>query len=333
MVPNRKQVEKECGFRTILHAYKMIVSTSPHLSLLQLNDLESQVSSKLYKLCRSWVNNIVTNKAFSPPDFLPAPNVEAKFQYDKEWLEKNALTVCVNQETYDALTKKVHEFDLEEKHSGPKNDGTEYQEIGQTNDTAMEAAREKSVDQVEETNGGLRIDDSQHEKTGENKDTMMEASNEKSTVDGVVENNSGSRIDESQHQEISQTNDTMMEFPASDKNVNLPGGLRMDESQQQEISQTNDTMMELPASDENVNLPTTVVTQDMTVTNDAEHLKDINGELRDNGVVEDDCVTSTAVAKAISNEHSMTNETKIWNDSFADDLVDTEEQFYARTRV
>jgi hypothetical protein len=300
MVPNRKQVEKECGFRTILHAYKMIVSTSPHLSLLQLNDLESQVSSKLYKLCRSWVNNIVTNKAFSPPDFLPAPNVEAKFQYDKEWLEKNALTVCVNQETYDALTKKVHEFDLEEKHSGPKNDGTEYQEIGQTNDTAMEAAREKSVDQVEDTNGGLRIDDSQHEKTGENKDTMMEASNEKSMVDGVVENNSGSRIDE---------------------------------SQQQEISQTNDTMMELPASDENVNLPTTVVTQDMTVTNDAEHLKDINGELRDNGVVEDDCVTSTAVAKAISNEHSMTNETKIWNDSFADDLVDTEEQFYARTRV
>ena len=73
-------------------------------------------------------------------------------------------------------------------------------------------------------------------------------------------------------------------------------------------------MMELPASDENVNLSTTVVTQDVTFTNDAEQLRDINGELRNDGVDEDDCFTFTAVAKVFS------------NDSFEDDLVDTEEE-------
>jgi hypothetical protein len=81
------------------------------------------------------------------------------------------------------------------------------------------------------------------------------------------------------------------------------------------ISQTNDPMMELPDSDENVNfLSTAVITQDVTFTNDAEQLRDINGELRNDGVDEDDCFTFTAVAKAFS------------NDSFEDDLVDTEEE-------
>jgi hypothetical protein len=196
--------------------------------------------------------------------------VVAKFKYDKEWLEKNALTVCVDQETYDALTKKVRDFDLEEKHSGPKNDGTNQQETDQTNDTAMEAGKEKST------------------VIGETKDTMMEAVND--------------------HQEISQTNDPMTEIGET-KDTMMEAA-----KDHPKISQTNDPMMELPASDENVNLSTTVVTQDVTFTNDAEQLRDINGELRNDGVVKDDCVTSTAVAKAIS------------NDSFVDDLVDTEEE-------
>ncbi len=182
----------------------MIVSTSPHLSLLQLNDLESQVSSKLYKLCRSWLYNIIKNKAFSPPDFLPAPNVVDKFKYDKEWLEKNALTVCVDQETYDALTKKVREFDLEEKHSGPKNDGTNQQETDQTNDTAMEAGKEKSTE------------------IGEPKDTTMEAAN-----DTVMEagKEKSTEIGETQDTTMEAANDTAMdagEETEEEKDVSIP---------------------------------------------------------------------------------------------------------------
>jgi hypothetical protein len=79
--------------------------------------------------------------------------VVANFKYDKEWLEKNALTVCVDQETYDALTKKVRDFDLKEKQSGPKKDGTNQQETDQTNDTAIEAGKEKSsaIDKTKDT--------------------------------------------------------------------------------------------------------------------------------------------------------------------------------------
>ncbi len=85
------------------------------------------------------------------------------------------------------------------------------------------------------------------------------------------------------------------------------------ENDHPKISQTNDPMMELPESDENVNLlSTAVITQDVTFTNEAEQLRDINGELRKDGVDEDDCFTFTAVAKAFS------------NDSFKDDLVDNE---------
>jgi len=94
--------------------------------------------------------------------------------------------------------------------------------------------------------------------------------------------------------EIGETKDTMMEA----------------ENDHPKISQTNDPMMELPESDENVNLSTAVITQDVTFTNEAEQLRDINGELRKDGVDEDDCFTFTAVAKAFS------------NDSFKDDLVD-----------
>jgi hypothetical protein len=248
--------------------------------------------------------------------------VVAKFKYDKEWLEKNALTVCVDQETYDALTKKVRDFDLEEKHSGPKNDGTNQQETDQTNDTAMEAGKEKSTvigetkDTMMEAANDTAMEAGKEKSTviGETKDTIMEAANdtameagiEKSTVIGETKDTMMEAVND--HQEISQTNDPMTEIGET-KDTMMEAA-----KDHPKISQTNDPMMELPASDENVNLSTTVVTQDVTFTNDAEQLRDINGELRNDGVVKDDCVTSTAVAKAIS------------NDSFVDDLVDTEEE-------
>ena len=343
----------------------MIVSTSPHLSLLQLNDLESQVSSKLYKLCRSWVYKIIKNKAFSPPDFLPAPNVVDNFKYDKEWLEKNALSVYVDQEKYDALTRKVREFDLDEKHSGPKNDGTNQQESDQTNGSAMEAGKEKSTEIGEPKDTAMEaVNDTAREagkekstEIGETQDTTMEAANdtamdageEKSTESGELKdttmeaaNDTVMEAGQEKSTEIGETQDTTKEAAndtvmhageemstvlgepkdttmEAEKEKSTEIGETKDtimeaENDHPKISQTNDPMMELPESDENVNLSTAVITQDVTFTNEAEQLRDINGELRKDGVDEDDCFTFTAVAKAFS------------NDSFEDDLVDTDEE-------
>jgi hypothetical protein len=80
-VPSKKQEEEECGFRTLLHAFILVMSDDPVTSLLPLtyigsNKLKKGHAFSKYKkaslplLCRQWVKDIMYSKKWQLPEWI-----------------------------------------------------------------------------------------------------------------------------------------------------------------------------------------------------------------------------------------------------------------------
>jgi len=80
-VPSKTQEESECGFRTLLHAYILVVSRNPLTCLLPLNYIGAYVSKKTHPLhqvskcslplcCRNWVKDMMYTKKWITTDWI-----------------------------------------------------------------------------------------------------------------------------------------------------------------------------------------------------------------------------------------------------------------------
>ena len=144
--PNLVQTEDECGARAILHAYLMGLSHAPHLSLLTLHDMDAVSQKKLNKLVRRWVKQIMEEKKFVSPDFLPTPTSGEPFEYSKDWLEENALVLCLNEDEYAIRRRSALEYDKELNGKDSKWKG--YECLTSNESTTDTAAVPNSVENV-----------------------------------------------------------------------------------------------------------------------------------------------------------------------------------------
>ena len=80
-VPGKEQDEDECGFRTLLHAYILVMTDHPLTSLIPLSYFGSKALKKSHEffkynrsslplLCRQWVKEIMFSKKWQLPDWI-----------------------------------------------------------------------------------------------------------------------------------------------------------------------------------------------------------------------------------------------------------------------
>jgi hypothetical protein len=109
-------VENECAGHTLLHAYRLTTSKCPHLSLLHLHKLDSSRLDNLNILCREWINDIVTVKQFFYSKLLEGICEELHGEYTEEWLQTNALMLCISKEEYHHRSAEKERYDKKNKH-------------------------------------------------------------------------------------------------------------------------------------------------------------------------------------------------------------------------